>query len=59
MHFNGWSFDEKVLIIRMMMYDLLEDYLEGLDFDNKFSTFNFSYNGKHKITGSRDIYNMF
>lgn len=43
MHFNGWSFDEKVIVIRMMMYDLLDEYIEGLDFDNKFSTFNFTH----------------
>ena len=29
-HFNGWRFDEKVIMIRMALHGLLKQYLESM-----------------------------
>ena len=40
------------------MYDLFDDFVEALDFNNDFSWYNFVYNVKLKISGSEARYNL-
>ena len=48
MHFNGWSFDMKMVLIRCIMYDVVEDLLSALDINGKINSNVLKYDGKKK-----------
>lgn len=48
MHFNGWGFDLKMISIRCILYDLLEDLIKAFDICGKLNMYNYTYNGKKK-----------
>lgn len=42
MHFNGWDFDEKMVMARMLLYDLAEEYITAFNMENEFSEYDFT-----------------
>lgn len=41
------------------MHGLFEDFIAAFDYDGRYSSFNFVYDGHIKINGQRDMINLF
>lgn len=42
MHFNGWDFDEKMVMARMLLHGLAEEYLASFNMENELSEYDFT-----------------
>jgi len=52
MHFNGWAFDERVIMSRMLLYDLLEKYFKAVSIDGSFDRYAISVDHTMKISST-------
>ena len=59
MHFNGWAFDEKMIMARMLLYDgLITQYFKAVNLDGVFNPWDISFDSHMKITSTNQAMNM-
>lgn len=46
MHFNGWDFDEKMMMARMLLHGLAEEYIACFNMENEFAEYDITCQGK-------------
>lgn len=42
MHFNGWDFDEKMMMARMLLHGLAEEYISCFSMDGELNEYDFT-----------------
>lgn len=53
MHFNGWDFDEKMMMARMLIHGLEEEYIAAFNMENEMTEFDFTCQGRIKMTADQ------
>lgn len=57
-HFNGWNFDERMIMSRLACYGLLDDYIYAMR-TIKTNTYNYvSYHGFYKLGTFSDKHDL-
>lgn len=60
MHFNGWDFDEKMLMARLLLHGLAEEYIGSLGLENEYkesqSKYDFNPEGRMKMKAGTGLF---